>query len=181
MSTYDDLVKYSEENDSDISSHLPMIYQRALAFKPNLIVELGVRTGQSSRVFSKVAEETDCRVIGCDIDPCLYDVHNGYFIQCDDVRFATLFKDSFKTTVDLLFIDTSHLNDHTEREIAAWFPLLSERALVMLHDTNLKKEYRRSNGSTGVAWDNERGVIGPLERYFGKKLLGRARLRSQST
>ena len=55
----------------------------------------------------------------------------------DDCEFDPIFKNVIKEPVDVLFIDTSHLYEHTVRELAAWFPLLANKALVIFHDTNL--------------------------------------------
>ena len=173
LQNLEELVKYSETHDTDISSHLPTIYKAVSDFKPKLIVELGVRDGESSKVFDLVARETGCHVIGCDLEDCQYNVTNGQFIQCDDIKLAGLFTKYFGSksqAIDVLFVDTSHLDWHTRTEIGSWFPLLADRALVIFHDTNLKQEYNRKNGSTGIAWNNERGVVSPLEDYLGLTL-----------
>ncbi|MEE9269109.1 MAG: class I SAM-dependent methyltransferase, partial [Candidatus Krumholzibacteria bacterium] len=95
------------------------------------------------------------------------------FVKSDDVEFAGRFEEwcgerGIDPAIDLLFIDTSHEHEHTVQEIEHWFPLLSPHATVFLHDTNLWETYRRNNGSMGRGWDNERGVIRALEKYFGK-------------
>lgn len=154
--------------DTDISSHLDTLYLKTLEMKPKRIVELGVRGGESSRVFSYVAQETNCEVIGVDIDACDYSfVHNGCFFQGDDCLFANLYGMSNTKNIDVLFIDTSHYYDHTVREIAGWFPHLSDRALVIFHDTNLRNQYTRKNGTIGQGWDNQRGVIRAVQEYLG--------------
>ena len=38
---------------------------------------------------------------------------------------------------------------------------------MLFHDTNLGEVYRHSDGSLGMAWDNERGVIRALEGFCG--------------
>ena len=56
---------------------------------------------------------------------------------------------------------------HTVRELAAWAPLLSATAAIVLHDTNLPHSctYARKDGSTGEGWDNERGVIRAVQEF----------------
>ncbi|HLF79931.1 MAG TPA: DEK C-terminal domain-containing protein, partial [Dehalococcoidia bacterium] len=56
------------------------------------------------------------------------------------------------------------------REIAAWFPFLSDTARVFLHDTNLKLVLRRGDGTLTLGWDNQRGVIRALEEHLGASL-----------
>ena len=157
-----------ETIDSDISSHYARIYQKSLSVSPKLIVELGIsHSGNSSKIISLINEEIGSRSIGVDIERCDYSfVKNGTFFLFDDVEFANLNADHLKGLVDVLFVDTSHLYQHTTREIAAWFPLLSESAMIIFHDTNLRSSFVRSNGSTGEGWDNDRGVIRAIEEYF---------------
>ena len=77
------------------------------------------------------------------------------------------FKSVIKEPVDVLFIDTSHLYEHTVRELAAWFPLLANKALVIFHDTNLDgKGYYRKDGKMEMNWDNKRGVTQAIEEYL---------------
>jgi cephalosporin hydroxylase len=154
---------YSDYKDTDISSHLPTIYREAYKISPKVIVELGVRGGESSIVFSCIAEELGSKVYGIDIEPCEYGtIRNGHFICGDDIEVAKKFSES----IDVLMIDTSHLFQHTRGEIAGWFPHLSERAVIFFHDTNIDgKGYLRANGSRGANWDNDRGVIRALEEW----------------
>ena len=157
------------KNDSDISDHLETLYTETVQMQPKLIVELGVRDADSSKVLGKANEDCGSMLLGVDIEPCSYDgIHNASFYQMDDIEFAKRFKEfSPDRTIDVLFIDTSHLMAHTVQEIAGFFPLLSDTALVMFHDTNLLSTYTRRNGTTGSAWDNDRGVIRAIEEYFG--------------
>lgn len=166
---YLDAIRERMKEDTDISSHLDTLYLKTLKMNPKRIVELGVRSGESSRMFSYVAQETNCEVIGVDIDTCDYSfVHNGRFFQGDDCLFANLYGMTYGSkNIDVLFIDTSHLYDHTVREIAVWFPHLSDKALVIFHDTNLRTQYIRKNGTIGQGWDNQRGVVRAIQEYFG--------------
>ncbi|MFQ5512391.1 MAG: class I SAM-dependent methyltransferase [Candidatus Krumholzibacteriia bacterium] len=158
---------------TDVSDHLVNMFVEALGAQPSLIVELGVRGGESSFVFERVARLCNSRLVSVDIEDCA-DVANGgsaVFVRSDDVEFAGRFgkwcaERGIDPRIDLLFIDTSHLHGHTVDEINYWFPLLSTHATVLLHDTNLREVYRRKNGSMGRGWDNDRGVIRALEKYF---------------
>ncbi len=153
--------------DTDISSHLETIYKRVVSFLPKVIVELGVRGGESSKIFGIINEEIGSHSLGIDLNYCDYSfVHNGSFVRADDVRFANKFG-RLNQKIDVLFVDTSHEYEHTKREIEAWFPHVSDHALIIFHDTNLKREFVRSNGTKGTAWDNARGVVKAVEEYFG--------------
>ena len=55
--------------------------------------------------------------------------------------------------IDVLFTDTSHPYEYTLAEIDVWFPHLSGTGIAICHDTNLKRLYRRRDGTLGLAWD----------------------------
>jgi predicted O-methyltransferase YrrM len=161
---------------SDISDHLVTLFAAAVRRQPRLIVELGVRGGDSTFVLQRAANLCGCRLLSLDIEDCsaVNSDPNWLFVKADDVAFAGEFADycaahQLPGEIDVLFIDTSHLYDHTVQEIAHWFPLLSERATVMFHDTNLREVGRHRNGKWMRGTDNQRGVIGPLENYLGIK------------
>lgn len=158
---------------NDISDHLELLFVRSLRQKPELIVELGVRGGESTFVLERVARLCDSTLVSVDVDPCDQNIKydKGYFVQMDDIAFAGQFKKwckekKVKQEIDVLFIDTSHYYEHTLEEIKAWFPLLAPKGTVFFHDTNLKTIYRRQNGTLGVAWNCKRGVVRAIEDFF---------------
>ncbi len=161
---------------TDISEHLVSLFAESLTLKPRLIVELGVRNGQSTFAFERAARLCKAALVSVDIQPvnfnCAYP--SWYFIQEDDVKLASYFIEwcrdhGLPEQIDLLFIDTSHLFEHTCQEIATWFPLLAGHAKAIFHDTNDRLIFRRSDGSIGIAWDNHRGVIAAIEQFLGVK------------
>jgi len=156
---------------TDISDHLATIFGEALAARPALIVELGVRGGETRFVFEKVAQLTGSALVSVDIDDCLSVCSASprwHFVKRDDVQFASEFpawcrSRGIDPKIDVLFIDTTHLYEHTVSEINAWFPLLGPRCKVICHDTNMKHYYRQQNGMILRGFDNQRGVIRALE------------------
>lgn len=166
-----------QEQPSDISDHLVTIYTEALETDPNLIVELGTRAGESTRVLLRVAERCDAKVVSIDLDDCSTagGSEHWFFVRSDDVEFASTFPEwaaarGLPGSIDVLFVDTSHLYEHTRDEIRVWFPHLNAHAKVMFHDTNLGRFYRRQDRSIGRAWDNQRGVIRAIEEYLGVEM-----------
>ncbi len=160
---------------TDISDHLSILFAEAMASQPRFIVELGVRTGESTFVLERVAKLCGSRIVSVDIDDCskVSSNPNWIFVQSDDITFSEKFPDWCKERqlplpIDLLFIDTSHLFEHTVQEIEHWFPLVSPRGKVIFHDTNQKEIFWRKDGSFGLGWKN-RGVIAAIEKYFGKQ------------
>ncbi len=166
---------------TDISDHLLTLFGAALSVSPKLIVELGVRTGESTGILAKVARLCSSRLVSVDIDDCsgVCDLPGWLFVKGDDIEFAKSFPNwarerSLPDRVDFLFIDTSHLYDHTVAEIRHWFPTLSPGAKVAFHDTNQRRIYFRRDGSVGLGWNNARGVVGAIEDYFKVKFAERS-------
>ncbi len=162
--------------DSDISDHLETLFLESLSVRPKLIVELGVRTGQSTFVFERVAKLCNSFLVSVDIEKQLASSswHKWSFIQEDDVTLADRFEGWCKgkgidPKVDVLFIDTSHEYNHTKQEIAKWFPLLSPGAKIFFHDANVKMLYKRRNGTIGKAYNDDRDVMRAIEEYVGTK------------
>ena len=147
-------IREKAKEKSDISEHLETIFTETVVTLPSLIVELGVRWGTSTFVFERAARLCNARLISVDIAPCgnVCKWDKWMFIRGNDVEIAQKWRYG---KIDVLFIDTSHLYEHTKQEINHYFPLLNTHALVMFHDTNCK-------------WNNKRGVIRALEDYFGR-------------
>lgn len=149
-------------NRTDISDHLITLYCESLMVRPRLIVELGVRGGESTFVFERIARICHSSLISVDIDECsnVCNLNDWSFVRKDDIEFAGEFRDwsinkGICPQIDILFIDTSHLYEHTLQEIKLYFPFLSPKGKVFFHDTNL------------TGWDNSRGVIRAIEDYLG--------------
>jgi len=167
---------------TDISSHLEPMFLEGLRANPGLIVELGVRSGESTFVLERVARRCRAPLVSVDIADCstVCRYERWHFVQEDDVAFgrrvaAWCRERGLPENIDLLVVDTSHLYEHTLAEIEVWFPHLSPTAVVMFHDTNLKRLFRRRDGTLGLAWNNSRGVIQALEAVLQTRLTERRR------
>lgn len=167
-------VQVRSRHRSDISDHLPTIFLESFKTRPSLIVELGVRGGESTYVFERVSRIFDSVIVSVDLEDCghISDYEGWHFVQGDDVAFGRDFRTwttehGVPSQIDVLFIDTSHLFEHTVKEIDVWFPYLATGGVALLHDTNLTAWYRRRDGSIGRGWDNDRGVVRALEQHLG--------------
>lgn len=161
---------------SDISDHLLPLFFESLAVRPQLIVELGVRGGDSTFVLERVARLCGSRLVSVDKEDCsvISSWRKWLFVRSDDIAFAQRFlaycdETHIPQKIDVLCIDTSHHLDHTAREIECWFPFLSDRAKVFFHDTNMKRIYARKDGSFGIGHTSTREVMLVLENFFRRK------------
>jgi len=148
------VVERSVSKVTDISSHLKKIYLETLQFAPELVVELGVRSGESTVALNMAAQHIKAKHVSVDIDDCsgVISDPDWTFIHEDDIELSKRFpqwlsENNLKASIDVLFIDTSHEYHHTLQELVAWLPLLSDRAMVILHDTYSPKIVRMPNGS----------------------------------
>ncbi len=164
---------------TDISEHLNTLFFFAMDVKPRLIVELGTRGGESTRAFLAAAALSDARVLSVDLDDCsgveLPHRERWSFVKSNDIEFGL---HSFakwceaahlQPRIDLLFIDTSHLYEHTKQEIQTWSPFLSSTGAMIFHDTNMGLgAYGRLDRSVNrYGWNNRRGVIRAVEEFLG--------------
>ncbi len=177
------LIESMESNSpsgSAISDHICTIFSDVIVQNPTFIVELGTRGGESTKALVSAAYYCNATLLSIDLKerPKLKltpDLRKLWkFVQSDDIEFGENHfvnwckKNSINPTIDFLFIDSSHLYEHTLQEINTWFRFLSRNGAVLFHDTNMASEYRRINNSLNRGWDNNRGVIRAIEEYFGK-------------
>jgi predicted O-methyltransferase YrrM len=165
---------------SDISDHLSALFYHALEGCPRLIVELGTRGGESTRILLAVAEIANARVLSVDINDCsglkMPYPHRWHFVRQDDVAFgregfvAWCQQRDIEARADVIFIDTSHRYEHTKDEITVWIDYLSSTGVMIFHDTNTGPGlYGRCDGSIDLGWDNQRGVIRAIEEYVSRR------------
>ena len=176
LEAYKKLLIYSNQYDTDISSHLPTLFCYTVSQDPQVIVEAGVRGGESTRPFEMALKFLNATLIGIDIEQSFgsaySSIKNGVFVAMNDLDFAKYYKNSeFKDKkVDIVFIDTSHLYKHTLAEIKLFVPLLSDDGFISFHDSNVTpingKGYIRLNGTMGGADGNTRGVTQAIKEYF---------------
>jgi len=163
---------------TDISDHLETIFFETLSVGPKLIVELGVRGGESTFAFERAARVCGAVLVSVDINDCsrVTSWPEWNFVQGDDVQFARDFEEwcserSLPRRVDVLFIDTSHEYHHTLAELHGWLPFLAPRGKLLLHDTNLRSDGLYRDGSSANAGGDNRAVTEALEEVLGVPML----------
>lgn len=150
------------------------VFIDTVAQKPNLIVEIGAREGLSTRTFCRAASLFNAAVISCDIinHKIACDYPRWYFVCEKGTAFASQFADyceqlGIAPNIDVLCIDTTELYSEVREEIVKWFPHLSPCCTVFFFCTNLQKRlYYEDGSSTGLGWDNERGVIRAVQEHY---------------
>jgi hypothetical protein len=138
--------------------HAPFAFWLVEALRPGLLVELGTHGGFSyfslCQAVHRLGLDSRCYAV----DTWKGDEHAGFygeevFRQVNDHNrqyysaFSTLIRSSFDdalphfsdSSIDLLHVDGRHRYEDVEHDFSTWRGKLSERAVVMFHDTNVRE------------------------------------------
>lgn len=123
---------------SDIYLHLPRMVTLVDALNAQHVIELGTRTGVSTIAWLYALEQTGGRLTSIDIDerPDIGEWDHWTFIQGDDLDPAVI---STLDPADIVFIDTSHLYEHTRAELNIYRHLVRPGGVIVCHDTQLQR------------------------------------------
>jgi predicted O-methyltransferase YrrM len=122
---------------TDINEHLVTLYMLTKQMKLLSVLELGVRTGESTIVFLSAAKENGGTVTSIDVVDCPEAISKvdslglskwWRFIRGDDLEVE------WNKSIDHLFIDTSHTYDHTLKELQKFEPWVNAGGVITLHD-----------------------------------------------
>jgi predicted O-methyltransferase YrrM len=165
---------------SDIVEHLEYLYLTVVDSKAQVVVELGVRSGNSTAALLAAVERTGGHLYSIDVAIPVWPLEfyrskHSTIIIGDDLAVA----DQIPDVVDVLFVDTSHDYQQTLAELHLYGP---RSTTILLHDTMLehpdgvpsddppfpvKAAVEAWCGETGRSWVNREncwglGVIHPL-------------------
>ena len=138
--------------------HGPFAFWLMGVLKPRVLVELGTHGGYSYFAFCQAVKalglETQCYAV----DHWKGDEHSGLYEEgiykrvwnhneTQYAAFSCLVRTSFNEavnhfedgTIDLLHIDGRHFYDDVRHDFETWRPKLSDRAVVLFHDTNVRE------------------------------------------
>jgi cephalosporin hydroxylase len=124
------------QTPSDIYLHLPKMVALVDELDAQHVIELGTRTGVSTIEWMYALEKSGGFLTSVDVDdkPAIGEHDHWAFIQGDDCDPFTL---EMLEPADIVFIDTSHLYDHTVRELNLYRWLVRPGGVICLHDTEL--------------------------------------------
>ena len=138
--------------------HIPFAFWLIHAHRPEVVVELGTHYGCSYFSFCQAIERLNLGTRCYAVDHWKGDEHAGLYGE--DVfaavnahnselysRFSRLVRSTFDEaaqhfpikSIDLLHIDGHHSFESVQHDFEIWRPLLSDRAILILHDTNVRE------------------------------------------
>jgi GT2 family glycosyltransferase/glycosyltransferase involved in cell wall biosynthesis len=138
--------------------HVPFAFWLIERCKPKLLVELGTHYGVSYAAFCEAVLRLGLATRCFAVDTWQGDAQAGYYseeVYADLAEFhagryasfSQLVRKTFDeagggfadATIDLLHIDGCHTYEAARHDFDAWRPKLSERAVVLFHDTNERR------------------------------------------
>ena len=173
-----DVTYFTNISSSDFSEHMSFLYTYLCITKPQSILELGTRGGESTKVFEKYCSQANVIGRSIDLHPAPEWLIKSKFWRHytgDDISLGQQIVANKKwpdgetiTDLDFIFVDTSHLYTHTLQELHTFTPLLnSEVGAIAFHDSNLSfKPQRRLDGKINLGWNNQRGIARAIEEFF---------------
>lgn len=140
------------------AGHIPFAYLAVDLLRPACIVELGTHSGNSYMAFCQAVQALKLACHCAAIDtwqgdahamPYGDDVYQSLRARHDPLygSFSSLIRSTFDEaidnfpdgSVDLLHIDGLHTYEAVRHDFESWLPKLSERAVVLLHDVEVRE------------------------------------------
>lgn len=144
--------------DSAWVDHGPFAFWVMQAVRPRTLVELGTHGGYSYFAFCQAVKNLALDTRCFAVDTWKGDEHAGYYSEeffnrvsdhnaAHYAAFSRMVRATFDEalahfsdgSIDLLHIDGRHFYEDVKHDFESWRPKLSDRAVVLFHDTNVRE------------------------------------------
>lgn len=149
-------VKYGPQ-DSD--RHVLTCFSMAMQIHAKKILELGVRTGNTTLPFLCAAKELGGMVHSVDLDATTFQCPDDLrvywkFFQSDAIAWLEQQRNQ-GAQYDLIYIDDWHAYDHVRRELEIIDSMVTPSSIILLHDlmySNAQPNYRSDPSTADAQW-----------------------------
>ena len=144
---------------TDWLAHTPFAFVLTQWHAPEILVELGTRTGVSYCAFSQAVEHLSLPTKCFAVDTWKGDEHAGFYSEeifnefsryhaANYSKFSALMSMTFNEaldyfsdgSIDLLHIDGLHYYEAVKHDFETWLPKMSDRGVILLHDTSIRRD-----------------------------------------
>lgn len=130
------------------SKQLISIYNAAMRYSDAAFLELGVASGNSTRILLSACSKTNSKLVSVDILDCskVLNDKNWNFILSNSTDKDYILKNApiLKNGIDLIYIDSLHTAEHVKKELYTYFPLMNRYSKIFLDDID-SFPYMRGN------------------------------------
>ena len=156
---YQHLLERVKWGGADSDRHLLTCFSIGLQIQAKRILELGVRTGNTTLPFLCAARETGGMVHSVDLDPTTFQCPNDLrvywkFHQMDAIAWLTQARDT-EAQYDLVYIDDWHAYAHVAQELSIIADMVTPSSVILLHDlmyANAQPDYRSDPNTSDPQW-----------------------------
>ncbi|TNB46368.1 glycosyltransferase [Martelella lutilitoris] len=137
--------------------HAPFAFHLISELNPKVFVELGTHNGFSYFCFCQAIKKHDLQTASFAVDTWVGDEHAGFYgeevfenvsrVNESYSAFSRLVRSTFSDAVsqfpdgyiNLLHIDGRHFYEDAKNDFEEWLPKLSQNAIVLFHDTQVRE------------------------------------------
>lgn len=148
------MIEYNET--SDMSMHALVIYNIVRAIKPKRILEIGIRSGVSTKaMLGALADGNNikCEYNGCDINPACQKLQkNSSLTLLLHIMSSDELAKQWNKSIDILFIDGCHEYSQVKRDYINFSHFLKKNGFMFFHDTYPPNERLKNPDKCGTAY-----------------------------
>ena len=137
MSYLKKLLDKTINGNGDSDQHLMTLFSIAVSSKSKVLIELGVRGGDTTLPLLEAAKINNGVLYSVDINDVDFEVRQELkphwkFIKSDAIEFLESWDEN--KTMDFVYVDDWHSYEHVKRELEIIDTLVSPSSVVLLHD-----------------------------------------------
>ena len=128
------IIEKTINGTDDSDGHLLTLFSIAVSSKAKVMLELGVRNGDTTLPLFEAAKINDAFLYSIDINDIgfVFDEKYWKFIKSDSIEY--LKKVSKNDNIDLVFIDDWHSYEHVKEELEILDKIISPSTIILIHD-----------------------------------------------